>query len=163
MLEIQRVEISSFLQRPPLHFHNSIFFLVWLGGTFIWTAKLSLVCLQYFWQSWLLDEIALWVKLPCSCNFFNTAPLVWCGRTLGTICMVKTGYPIPRLSWQIEDLLFSYSSTNIPSLALGGFSSSSTNTSSVTASSHVLTLSSRSISTQNLGAKFSHGIAHKTF
>lgn len=104
MLEIQRVEISSFLQRPPLHFHKSISFLVWLVGTFIWTARLSLVYLLYFWHSWLLDEIAPWVKLPCSCNFFNTAPVVWCGHSLGIICMVKTSYPIPRLSWQLQDL-----------------------------------------------------------
>lgn len=77
MQKIKRVEISKFLQRPLLHFHKSISSLVWLVRTFIWTARLPLVYLLYFWHSWLLDEIALWVKLPCSSNFFNTAPVVW--------------------------------------------------------------------------------------
>lgn len=163
MLEIQRVEISSFLQRPLLHFHKSISFLVWLVKTFIWTAWLSLVCPLFFWHSWLLDEIALWVKLPCRCNFFNTAPLVQCRHTLGIICMVKTSYPVPRLSWQIEDIFLAAVPQTYPAWLPGGLSSSSAVTSSISATSHVLALNSRSMLTQNLGAKFSHCLAHKTF
>lgn len=69
----------------------------------------SLVYLVCFWHSWLLDEMALWVKLPCSCNFFNTAPLVWCRHILMMICMFKNKLPNSQaviLGWQIQALVF---------------------------------------------------------
>lgn len=157
MLVIQRVEISSCLQRPPLHFHKGISFLVWLVETFIWKATSSLVYLVCFWHSWLLDEMALWVKLPCSCNFFNTAPLVWCRHILMMICMFKNKLPNSQavvLGWQIQALVFATVLQTYPAWLPGGLPSSAIS-SRVTTSSHVLMLASRSTS----AAKFRHSSA----
>lgn len=149
MLEIKRVEITKFLQRPQLHFHKSISSLVWLVRTFIWIARLPLVCLLYFWHSWLLDEIALWVKLPCSSKFFNTAPLVWCGQTWSYLhgknklpnsqAVLTDTEPQLQLHKHIQPASWGF----IPVFL----------TSNLCGSSHVLTLNSRSTLIEKLGNK----------
>lgn len=149
MQEIKRVEISKFLQRPLLYFHKSISSLVWLVRTFIWTARLPLVYLLYFWHSWLLDEIALWVKLPCSSNFFNTAPLVWCRHTWSYL---HGRNKLPNSQAVLTDTGSQLQFHNHTQPASWGFIPFSL-TSNLSGSSHVLTLSSRSTLIEKLGSK----------
>lgn len=149
MLEIKRVEISKFLQRPLLHFHKSISPLVWLVRTFIWTARLPLVYLLYFWHSWLLDEIALWVKLPCSSNFFNTAPLTWCRHTWSNL---HGKNKLPNSQAVLTDTRPQLQFHKHTRPASWGFISLFL-TSNLTGGSQVLTLNSRSTSTEKLGSK----------